>query len=155
MKEQTTIMVTGPMAVRSIPNTHSAIRLQVLPDRLLSSPSGHVSVSLSVWTLWTSEHLSRINPNLIYCICFLFCYCTLSLQFVVSKGSNICLCWQCTTVFVWPQARCVAILHQVISKNLAFQLYHNKQWPLCNILWNSITCVILYHVPNINLIFQK
>jgi len=148
-------MVTGLMAVRSIPYMRLAIPLQLLPDRLLSSPFVHVSVSLSVWTLWTSKHLSRINPNLIYCICFLFCCRTLTLQFVVSKWSNICPCWQFTILFVWPQARCVAILHQVISKNLAFRLYHNIQWPLCNIVWNSITCVILHHVPNINLIFPK
>jgi len=148
-------MVTGLMAVRSIPNTHLAIPLQELPERVLSSPSVQGSVSLSVWTLWTSEHLSRINPNLIYCICFLFCYRTLTFQIVVSKWSNICPCWQRTILFVWPQARCVTFLHLVISKSLAFQLYHNKQWPLCNIGWRSITCVILHHIPNINLIFQK
>jgi len=69
---------------------------------------------------------------------FLFFYRTLSLQFVVSKWNNVCPSWQCTIWFAWLWSRCVALQHLAVSKNVAFQLYHNKQCPLCKAVWNSI-----------------
>jgi hypothetical protein len=155
MKEQT-ITVTSLKAVRSIPYTHSAVPLQVVPERQTPVFSLCARLCLSIRrTLWTSNHLSRINPNLIYRkFLILFWYRTLSIRFVISKWSNICPCRQCTILIFWPQSRCVTFLHLVVSKNFAFQLYH-KKWPLFNIVWNSITCVILHRGSNINLISQK
>jgi len=117
MKVQITSKLTGLKAVRSLPNTHWAIRLRVLLEILLSSLSVHAFISLivspSVWTsvrpsVWT-ESLSRISAKFFYTvIVFLFFYRTLSLHFVVSKWNNVCPCWQCTILFVWPWSRCVA-----------------------------------------------
>jgi len=119
--------------VPSQDNRHLAIPLWAISGRLLPSPS--VSVCPSI---------------LLYCNCFLYFYHVLSLQFIVSKWNKNCPYWQCIILFVWPRSRCVAFLHLIVSKNLAFQLYHKKQCPLCHIVRNSITCAFLHHDFNIN-----
>jgi hypothetical protein len=98
----------------------------------LSNTTASASWETPVFSLYVFDpldvwHLSRINPNILYHNCFLFLYHTLSFQFVVSKWNNMCPCSQCSILFVWPRSRCVAFPHLVVSKNVAFQLYHNKQ----------------------------
>jgi hypothetical protein len=58
-------------------------------------------------------------------------------------------------LFVWPPSRCVAVLLLAVNKNPAFRIHHNKQCPLGNTVWNSITCVTFHHSSSINLIFPK
>lgn len=77
------------------------------------------------------------------------------LRFVVSRYNNVCPYWQRTILFVWSRSRCVAFLELAVVKNIAFQLYRNKQCPLCKAVLNFITCEILHHASNINLIFYK
>jgi hypothetical protein len=104
-------MVVGLMAVSLLPNKQSAIPLRVLPGRLPSSSS----MRLTPWT----EHLSRINHNLIYRFYLFFCL-ILSFRFSVPKWNKSCPCCQCTNLFVWPRSRCVAFQHSALKKTLCF-----------------------------------
>ena len=106
------------------------------------------------WSPSLSSRTTLIFNNLIFFLILLpYCVTPLcSIQILQCMS-----CCHCTILFLWYRSRCVALLPLAFSKNLAFQLrvYHNRQCPLCNTVWNSISCAIFNHVSSINLIFQR
>jgi hypothetical protein len=96
-----------------------------------------VTVSVSVRLL-----CKNVNSNFYTIIVFLF---------PIVLATSVCsfLMKQCLSfvtvhcsVFFLFWSRCVAFLHLIISKNLVFQLYHNKQCPLCNTVEFHNMCIL-------------
>ena len=108
----------------------------------------------SIMTFCVDIILFTNSPNLLYRHCFFYfanVLCHLGSYFpnktvsVIANSAPYCL-------FVWPRSRYVNFV-QLIAEALRFS--YLTQCPLCNTVCSSITCVILRHGFNINLIFQK